>query len=176
MNWKKGLTFFSIASLLFFADALLKAYVHYKIPLIQASSPVYPFGGIPVFHNWYGIDFSIVHVMNKGAAWGMFASLQKYLLYVRIFIIGALLSYLFFVKAGAYRKFCFSLIAVGALGNVVDYFVYGHVVDMFYFILGRYSYPVFNIADSVIFIGVVLLVAEAAATKIKNVSNSNQLS
>jgi signal peptidase II len=167
MNWKKAFIFIALAICLFMADAMLKAYIHHEIPLISGSSPVYPYGGIGVFRGWHGIDFSIVYVANKGAAWGVFASLQKYLLYARVAIIGGLLAYLLFVKASAYRKFCLTLIATGAFGNVVDYFVYGYVVDMFYFIFWGYSYPVFNIADSAIFTGIVLLIAEALFNKMK---------
>lgn len=168
MNWKKAFIFIAFAIFLFMSDAMLKAYIHHEIPPISASSPIYPYGGIGVFRGWHGIDFSIVHVINKGAAWGVFASLQKYLLYARIAIIGGLLTYLLFVKSSAYRKWCLTLIATGAFGNVVDYFVYGHVVDMFYLIFWGYSYPVFNIADSAIFSGIVLLIAEALFSKLKS--------
>jgi len=167
MNGKKAFIFIAIALLIFMADAFLKAYIHYQISPIHASPPVYPFGGIGVFRGWHGIDFSIVHVINKGAAWGVFSSFQEYLLYARVAIIGGLFTYLFFVKASSYRKFCLMLIATGALGNVVDYFIYGHVVDMFYFIFWRHSYPVFNIADSGIFMGIVLLLGEALLSKMR---------
>jgi signal peptidase II len=168
MNWKKAFVFIAIAVLIFMADAFLKAYIHHNISPINASSPVYPYGGIGVFRGWHGIDFSIVHVINKGAAWGVFASVQEYLLYARVAIIGGLLTYLCFVKASVFRKFSLMLIATGALGNVVDYFVYGHVVDMFYFIFWGYSYPVFNIADSAIFLGIALLLGEALLAKLRS--------
>jgi signal peptidase II len=133
---------------------------------------VYPFGGIGVFRDWHGIDFSIVHLINKGAAWGIFSSLQHYLLYVRVAIIGGLLAYLFFVNTSVLRKFSLMLIVTGALGNVVDYFVYGHVVDMFYFIFWGYSYPVFNTADSVIFVGIMLLLGETLFLKVRSSQRS----
>jgi len=165
---KKGLFFWLFALGILLGDACLKAYVHTNIPPLSAAAPVFPFGGIGVFRGWHGIDFSIVHVMNKGAAWGMLASLQEYLLYIRVAIIGGLLSYLLFVKTTPFRKFCLTLIAAGALGNVIDYFLYGHVVDMFYFIFWGYSYPVFNIADSAIFMGIVLLLGESLFDKIRS--------
>jgi signal peptidase II len=49
------------------------------------------------------------------------------------------------------------LIATGAIGNILDYFIYGHVVDVFYFVFWGYSFPVFNVADSIIFCGIVVL-------------------
>ncbi|MBS0603437.1 MAG: signal peptidase II [Verrucomicrobia bacterium] len=168
MNWKKAFSFIALAIVIFFADGALKAYIHHNIPTINASTPIFPYGGISVFRDWHGIDFSIVHVINKGAAWGVFASLQEYLLYARVAIIGGLLTYLIFVKASTYRKFSLMLIATGAFGNVVDYFVYGHVVDMFYFVFWGYSYPVFNIADSAIFLGIMLLLGEALLAKMRS--------
>jgi signal peptidase II len=162
MNWKRAFGFIAVSVFLLMLDIGLKAYIHYNIPTIGGS---HPGGGINVFRDWYGIDFSIIHVINKGAAWGAFASLQNYLLYARMAIIGGLLTYLFFVKASAYRKFSLMLIATGALGNVIDYFVYGHVVDMFHFTFWGYSYPVFNIADSAIFIGILLLVCGSLFSK-----------
>ena len=165
MSFKKAFGFAFLALFLLAADVGLKAYIHRHIPTVSASAPIYPYGGIAVFRNWHGIDFSIVHVINRGAAWGFFSSLQQYLLYARMAIIGGLLSWLFFVQASSYRKFHVMLITVGALGNVIDYFLYGHVVDMFYFIFWGYSYPVFNFADSLIFLGIVFLCAESLFLK-----------
>ncbi|MES2121710.1 MAG: signal peptidase II [Chlamydiota bacterium] len=165
MQWKKFFYFASVALVLFVSDALLKAYVDSNIIHISAALPIYPYGGIEVFHDWHGIDFSIVHVANKGAAWGMFASLQQYLLYVRMAIIGGLLTYLLFVNASGFRKFCLTVILAGALGNILDYFIYGHVIDMFLFSFWGYNYPVFNIADSAIFTGIAMLMLQSITQK-----------
>jgi len=51
----------------------------------------------------------------------------------------------------------FVFVISGAIGNILDYFIYGHVVDMMHFVFWGYDYPVFNIADSFICIGVALL-------------------
>lgn len=174
MNWQKAFQYIAFALIIFAADAILKAYVHLSIPVMNVSSPIYPYDGIGVFRNWHGIDFAITHVINKGAAWGAFASLQQYLLYARIAIISGLITYLFFIKADPFRKFCLTLIATGAIGNVVDYFVYGHVIDMFYFIFWGYSYPVFNIADSVIFCGIASLLLQSFFLKAKKGGSRKQ--
>ena len=167
MNWTKVIFHFFLALIILLSDAALKAYVHYSILPTHLSSSAYPFGGIGVLHDWHGIDFAITHVVNKGAAWGVFASFHNYLLYARMLIIGGLLSYLAFVKTNGFRKLCLLLIVTGAVGNVLDTFVYGHVIDMFYFIFWGYSYPVFNLADISIFCGVVLLLLESFFCKLK---------
>ncbi|HEY2810649.1 MAG TPA: signal peptidase II [Rhabdochlamydiaceae bacterium] len=166
MKWTKAIFFFFFACGILLADQLLKVYVHYSIVPIHLSSSVYPFGGIGVLREWHGIDFAITHVINRGAAWGILASFQDYLLYARILIIGGLLSYILFVTTSRLRKFCFVLIATGAIGNVLDTFIYGHVIDMFYFILWGYSNAVFNLADAAIFCGVAVLLLEALFKKI----------
>lgn len=141
-------------------DAALKLYTYETIAPMRWSSCVYPYGGIPVFKDFFGIDFSLNYVMNKGAAWGAFSMFQEYLLYARFLIMGGLLSYLIFVKLPFSKKFALSLVLTGAVGNVIDFFLYHHVVDMFHFCFWGYSFPVFNIADAVIFCGVATLLLQ----------------
>lgn len=126
--------------------------------------------GISVFRNWLGIDFSLEYVMNTGAAWGFFSSMQLGLLWGRCAIILALLAYLFFSEFSFSRSLALVSILSGAIGNVLDFFIYGHVVDMFYFRFWGYSFPVFNIADASIFCGVVLLFFAQGITKPKRTS------
>lgn len=158
---KRALSLFLCAVALFTLDFFSKSYVHQHIPLISMASSYYPYDGIPVFYNFLGIDFSINHVMNRGAAWGVFASLQVALLYLRVVLIAGMLIHLFFFNKERFRQFPFTLIITGALGNVIDYYRFGHVVDMFHFKFGSYTFPLFNIADSAIFCGVALLILKS---------------
>jgi len=165
MQGKKLLLHFLLIGGILAADALLKMYVRTSISPLHLASSVYPYGGIGIVHAWHGIDFSIIHASNTGAAWGLFASLKEYLLYARVLIIGALLSYLLFVKTSRFRQLCLLFITAGAIGNVLDMFIYGHVIDMFYANLWGYSFPVFNLADSFICCGVCLLLLESLFLK-----------
>jgi signal peptidase II len=149
-------------------DFFSKAYVHNHISLISMSSPFYPYGGIGVFHNWHGIDFSINHAINKGAAWGILSSFQHYLLYFRMLVIGGMVFYVFFWNKHSSKSTPLVLVIAGAIGNVADYFIYGHVVDMFHFKFWNYVFPVFNVADSSIFCGVAwLLIRSLIAERLK---------
>lgn len=162
---RRVLEFVLFGLCLFGVDFVSKLYVHEMLPIMGRASPFYPYGGIAVFHQLLGgIDFSINYVTNKGAAWGMLSSFQDYLLYFRFMIIGSVLVYLLFFAEYA-QKFPLLLVLVGAAGNVVDYFVYGHVVDMFYFRLWGHSFPVFNIADSAIFCGIVWMLLQSLVKK-----------
>ena len=58
-------------------------------------------------------------------------------------------------------------IAAGALGNILDFFLYGHVIDMFYLIFYKYSYPIFNVADSAIFLSVMYLLFTSKKIKFR---------
>lgn len=115
---------------------------------------IYPYGGIGIFENFFGIEFSISHQINRGAAWGTFSEFQIYLLYLRIALILGLLVYTVGFNKKAFWNVPLALIIAGATGNVLDYFIYGYVVDMLHFVLWGYDFPVFNIADSSIFIGI----------------------
>jgi signal peptidase II len=75
---------------------------------------------------------------------------------MRLLLIAVLLLY--YYRAERAYRYALALIIAGALGNVLDIFFYGHVVDMFHFVLWGYQYPVFNVADSSIFCGVLLYI------------------
>ncbi len=136
------------------ADAFSKYWVHTSIPIMSSRYPVYPYGGIPVFENFMGIEFSITHLTNRGAAWGTFGGYQDMLVGMRVLLIIAMITYLLFFNKQKIWQLPLSLVIAGALGNVIDYFRYGHVIDMFNFNLWGYNFPVFNVADSAVCIGI----------------------
>lgn len=136
------------------ADQISKYLTVQYLPMM--SSQTYPFGGIPVFQDFLGIQFSLNYATNKGAAWGVLADYSTLLLIGRLVLIAILSLYLTRMPRGSKLKIPLVLIIAGALSNVIDAFTYGHVVDMFHFILWGYDYPIFNIADSAICIGIVL--------------------
>jgi signal peptidase II len=134
---------------------------------MSQSPSQYPYGGVAIFYDWHGIDFSINHVINTGAAWGRFATWQTALLIIRIFMILAV-SYYLFSSSSKSNRLPFTLILSGAIGNVLDYFLYGHVVDMFHFRFWGYTYPLFNIADSAIVCGIICLLFLSFQRKLKS--------
>jgi signal peptidase II len=138
-------------------DFFTKFFVYQMIPQIYSHSFWYPYGGLGVFKDFFGIEFSINHVTNQGGAWGIFSQYQDYLLLFRIALILLMALYLCFFNKHQARTFPLTLILAGAIGNVLDFFLYGHVIDMLHFVFWGYDYPVFNIADSSIFIGIVWL-------------------
>ena len=138
-------------------DVATKFWVHTSLPHSSLDPYTYPYGGIGVFKDFFGIEFSLTHATNRGAAWGVFANYHTPLLYVRLVLVGGLILYTFLFNKHPSSRLPLLLIIVGALGNILDFFVYDHVVDMFQFKFWGYRYPVFNVADSAIFIGIAWL-------------------
>jgi signal peptidase II len=113
----------------------------------------------------------LTHVQNTGAAFGLFAESSFQ------WKVGALVSFsilaLVIVSALLWKNshslstttIGLSLILGGAMGNLWDRMVSGHVVDFLDFYVGSYHWPAFNVADSAIVVGAILLVAEIVFTK-----------
>lgn len=156
MNWKQALRLLFIILGVLALDTISKGLTQSYFKPFESAPPIYPFGGIAIF-QFFGIDFCIHHVTNRGAAWGVGSSWQTLLLVLRIAVVVSLALYVFFSLKAADKRYALTLVVAGGLGNIIDYFIYGHVVDMFHFIFWGYSYPVFNIADISIFFGIVAL-------------------
>lgn len=147
----------AIGLIVLFVDQITKFYTYRYLPLIGSHFYSYPYGGIGVFKDFLGIEFSINHIANKGAAWGVLGDYQIPLLVLRSGLIFGLVIYFFRSKTAPVLHIPLALIIAGAIGNVMDYFFYGHVIDMFHFVLWGYDFPVFNVADSAISIGIGLM-------------------
>lgn len=106
-----------------------------------------------LFTGLFGVDLQITHVVNTGAAWGVFSDFPRLLVLFRIGLISALLVYLLAYNRHTSWGMPLACIISGAIGNVFDYFHYGYVVDMIQFCFWGYDYPVFNVADSAVCLG-----------------------
>lgn len=100
------------------------------------------------------MDLTNLH--NYGAAWSMFQGQQLFFSIVTVVVIAGI-GYCFW----RFRQrhpilLCLSLILAGAVGNFIDRLLQGYVVDMFEFL--PVNFPVFNIADMCLTIGVIMLI------------------
>jgi len=110
--------------------------------------------------------FRIIHTENRGAAFGLFADSPSEWK-VALLIVFSLVA-LLIVSALLWKNsqslnvtgVALSLILGGAIGNLWDRVVSGHVVDFLLFYVGQYQWPAFNMADSAIVVGASLLVFE----------------
>ena len=108
--------------------------------------------------------FNLVLVCNKGAAFSFLADAQGWQtpLFIGFALVAAVVCSILIVRNPGKRLFCagLALVVGGALGNVIDRLRYGCVVDYLDFYLARWHWPAFNVADSAITVGALLLVLE----------------
>ncbi len=154
---KRAKFLLAIFSSILAVDVITKWMTHYFLKITDRQMLPFPYGGIGVFENFHGISFSLNHQVNSGAAWGMFPNSHQTLLYIRIAIIVVLALYILLFNKNLKSQIPFVLIISGAMGNVMDSIFYGHVVDLFFFQFWGYDFPIFNVADSFIFLGVAWL-------------------
>ena len=109
----------------------------------------------------------LAYTTNTGAAFGMFHSATLVLGFIALVTgIGIALYVLYFCKGlNTYKIIAIGLILGGALGNFVDRFRLHYVVDFIDIHLGSYQWPVFNVADSAICVGVALLAIRYATVR-----------
>ncbi len=107
--------------------------------------------------SFLGIDLSLTLTTNQGAAWGVASSIPKVLLAIRCIIILGLVWFLYSPRCPISWKIPLCCAIAGALSNIRDTFLWGHVVDMFDVRLFGYDYPVFNVADIAITLSVLVL-------------------
>ena len=97
----------------------------------------------------------IVNVRNTGAAFGMFKQFGS-----TFFIVISILA-IFFVtyllRKGVYNFIGLSFILGGATGNLIDRILYGKVIDFIDFSIGDYHWYTFNIADSALTVGIIII-------------------
>lgn len=138
------------------------------IILLDQASKLYIQATIPFGHSITVIPdlFAIVHVLNPGAAFGLFAASPSsfrnpFFVGISLLAIGCILYYR---HRGLHdhplASFALSLILGGALGNLIDRLRIGMVIDFLDVHYYQYHWPAFNVADSAITVGVSLMLLE----------------
>lgn len=117
-----------------------------------------PFDAIEVFPFLH-----LVSVRNTGAAFGMFKGLGN-ISFITISIL-AIIFVIWFLIRDMYSYFGLSLVLGGAAGNLIDRLLYGQVVDFIDFFIGRFHWPAFNIADSSLTVGIIIIFLQALLKK-----------
>jgi signal peptidase II len=131
------------------ADQLSKLYIRSHFQLYSV---------LPIIRNWLDVTYTL----NPGAAFSLFATMPAEFRHV-FFIVLSTIAIVVLVALLARRStpftsgIAFALILGGTVGNLIDRLARGNVVDFIYFHHNSFSYPVFNIADSAITIGVAII-------------------
>jgi len=149
---------FLIAVVVLFPDRLGKWTIEVNIPLHDSINV------LPGF-------LRLTHVQNRGAAFGLFAESpsewKSFVLVMFSVVALAIVCFLLWKNSHVMSStgFGLALILGGALGNLWDRLVSGHVVDFLDIYVGSYHWPAFNLADSAIVVGAMLLVSEILFSK-----------
>lgn len=149
---KTGATrWFALAILLIVLDQITKQWIEH----------IFHFGDVlPVFPG-----FNLILTYNKGAAFSFLADAggwQRHFFTVLALVVAVVISFLL-RKHHAERLFAAALACIlgGAVGNVIDRIIYGHVIDFIQVYYQTYYWPAFNVADSAICIGAGLMVLDS---------------
>ncbi len=139
-RWVMGV----VALLTLVADQLSKAWVRENLALYESWAP------IPALARY----FTFTHVTNTGIAFGLFREWGSILVAVAVVIIAFLLLYTHQLAAARWPiQVALGLQLGGAFGNLIDRIRFGFVTDF----LDFKFWPVFNLADSAIVVGMLLL-------------------
>jgi signal peptidase II len=107
--------------------------------------------------------FNLVHVRNTGASFSLLAGADAswrlpFFITTTLLIVGVILFAYSKVRRDDYwAKTAYSFIVGGALGNLIDRLRFGEVIDFLDFYIKSYHWPAFNVADSAITTGAVML-------------------
>jgi len=140
-----------LAGLIVIADQITKYYATLELKMYKAVAVM------PMF------NFTLMH--NEGAAFSFLSDAggwQRWFFTVISLVVSIVL--VFWIKKlkpeEKFQAMAFSLILGGAVGNLIDRVRFGYVVDFIEIYYHQYSWPAFNIADSAITIGVIILIID----------------
>jgi signal peptidase II len=148
----RGLLFLGLAGLVVLVDQITKRLADERLRG-QRSVPV--------------LDdvLRLTYVENRGAAFGLLQDQTTFFVFVGILVIGVIAaSYRYLPRSGFRLHLALGLQLGGAIGNLVDRIRSGYVVDFVDFGYHSNWWPVFNVADSAIVVGVALLALNALSS------------
>jgi signal peptidase II len=141
---KKNPYFWIVASVALILDQITKYLILVNFENIGDTIPL-----------WQGV-FHLTYVQNTGAAFSFFQGGASWLRWLSLVVSVALMVWAWVEKFSKIEQLAYGFILAGAFGNGIDRFLFGYVVDFFDFRL--INFPVFNIADVCINIGIIFLI------------------
>jgi signal peptidase II len=149
-SWKRMLAPFAFVTAPVLAfDQWSKLYVRAHLHLYEAR---------PIVQHWLDITYTL----NPGAAFSLFATMGpgfRHVFFIALSLIATVVLVTLMLRrtTTASYSIAFALILAGTIGNLIDRVARGLVIDFIYFHHASFSYPVFNVADSAITVGVTLI-------------------
>ena len=152
---KKNLIIFSIIIFIFFLDLITKNYALSSLIINHSIS----------INN--SLNFTLA--FNHGAAFSFLSNAsgwQRWFFIIFSVIVILIITYIL-VKEKNSQYIAFSFVIGGAIGNLYDRILYGYVIDFIEFHYNSFYWPIFNIADIAISIGIILLLYSMFAKESK---------
>ena len=145
LSIKNNISIITTFFLIIFFDQLTKILVIKNFQLYESLS-ILPF-------------FNLTFIVNYGFAFGFLnnPSLNQIIVILVIFSIIAYFLYLLIKTQDQFFRFSLILVLSGAVGNFIDRVLHGFVIDFIDIYLGSYHWPAFNLADSSITLGFILI-------------------
>lgn len=112
---------------------------------------------------------SLFYIRNTGAAWGVLSGNILFFVVITIAICGGLMFWAHKEKRRLIEYVSYVLIFSGAIGNFIDRVRLGYVIDMFKFEF--IDFPIFNVADICLTLGVVIMIIDAFLSEIRGRKN-----
>ena len=101
----------------------------------------------------------LAHIHNFGVSFGLFSGIIPYYILVVIGLaVVFFLIYIFINSKDILESWGLFIIICGAMGNIIDRFVNGYVIDFIYFHMNQFYWPAFNFADIYISIGIIMII------------------
>lgn len=148
MNFKYGFLYLITFIIVLGGDLVTKLVVNESMQLGQSYQVIKNF-------------FYFTYIHNTGAAWGMLSG--RFFLFYAISIIAGIMLIYYFIKSDKSQvllRFGIVLIFSGMLGNLYDRVAFHYVRDFLDFFVFGYDFPIFNIADMGVVIGVLLIILD----------------
>tara|TARA_S200000501_G_scaffold17557_1_gene15622 strand:+ start:17 stop:484 length:468 start_codon:yes stop_codon:yes gene_type:complete len=152
---KKNLIIFSIITFTIFLDLITKNYALSSL-IINHSISINNFLNFTLAFN-HGAAFSF---LSNAGGW------QRWFFIIFSVIVILIITYIL-VKEKNSQYIAFSFVIGGAIGNLYDRILYGYVIDFIEFHYNSFYWPIFNIADIAISIGIILLLYSMFAKESK---------
>jgi signal peptidase II len=149
----RGLLFLGLAGMVVVLDQLTKRLAEERLERTGVRSVPLPVVG----------DYlRFTYVENRGAAFGLLQDQTAFFVFVGVLVVGVIVvSYRYLPRSGFRLHLALGLQLGGAIGNLIDRIRQGYVVDFVDFGYHSNWWPVFNVADSAIVVGVALLALNA---------------
>ena len=112
----------------------------------------------------------ITHIHNFGVSFGLFSEIiPSHILVLIGLAVVCFLIYLLINSKDDLESWGLFIIICGAMGNIIDRFINGYVIDFIYFHINQFYWPAFNFADMYISIGILMIILNMVnKIKIKN--------